>query len=131
MKVHYMNGMNEEKFIDNVAHLQNVDNNIFIATLTNGKDLTLCVNRIEGIADTTLLIEDRLQMLIDFFNHKWVDTSIIQDLLGIDFSTGFKLFDFSRTAEWWSIAGKTEEERNRNGQKITTCFRLKEGNENE
>lgn len=40
----------------------------------------------------------------------------------------FAVFDFCRTAEWWSIAGKTEEERSREGQKITTCFRIrKEG----
>ena len=40
------------------------------------------------------------------------------------------MFDFSRTAEWWAIVGETEEERARNGQKITTRFRLK-GADNE
>lgn len=56
---------------------------------------------------------------------EWVDTDDVQRILGISFHEGLKIFDFSRTAEWWSIVGETPEERQRNGQKITTCFRLK------
>ncbi len=56
---------------------------------------------------------------------EWVDTDIIERALGISFSEGLKRFDFSRTAEWCSIAGKTEEERKKNGQIITTKFCLK------
>ena len=35
-----------------------------------------------------------------------------------------KRFELSRVAEWWSIVGKTDEERSRNGQKITFYFCL-------
>lgn len=45
--------------------------------------------------------------------------------MGLSFNECFSLFDFSRTAEWWSIVGDTEEERAREGQKIVTKFRLK------
>ena len=30
----------------------------------------------------------------------------------------FAVFDFCRTAEWWSIAGKTEEERSGKGRRL-------------
>lgn len=48
---------------------------------------------------------------------EWVDTADVQRALGIDFGTGLKMFDFSRTAEWNPYP--------QNGQKITTKFRLK------
>lgn len=57
---------------------------------------------------------------------EWVETGLVCDALGITFSEGFRRFDFCRTAEWWSLVGRTEEERSRHGQKITTYFRLKE-----
>lgn len=59
-------------------------------------------------------------------NGEWVNTSDVQQALGIDFADGLKRFDFSRTAEWWSVVGKTEEERAYEGQKVTTKFRLKQ-----
>lgn len=49
MTIHYQNGNGEEKFISDVIHLQNVDNRIFIASMKNGAELTLLVERIEGI----------------------------------------------------------------------------------
>lgn len=49
MIIHYQNGNGEEKFISDVIHLQNVDNRIFIASMKNGAELTLLVERIEGI----------------------------------------------------------------------------------
>lgn len=59
-------------------------------------------------------------------NGEWVKTDEVQKALGITFEEGFRRFDFSRTAEWWSIVGKTEDERARQGQKITTYFKLKD-----
>lgn len=49
MIIHYQNGNGEEKFISDVIHLQNVDDRIFIASMKNGAELTLLVERIEGI----------------------------------------------------------------------------------
>jgi hypothetical protein len=49
MKIHYQNIHKEEKFIDNVVHIQNLDNEIFEVLLENGKTLTLRVEGIEGI----------------------------------------------------------------------------------
>lgn len=62
-----------------------------------------------------------------FLSGDWVESEKVQELTGMTFSECFSDFDFSRTAEWWSIVGKTEEERQLNGQKITNLFRLKEG----
>lgn len=49
MTIHYQNGKGEEIFISGVIHLQNVDDRIFIANTKNGKELTLLVERIEGV----------------------------------------------------------------------------------
>lgn len=49
MTIHYQNGNGEEKFISDVIHLQNVDDRIFIASMKNGAELTLLVERIDGI----------------------------------------------------------------------------------
>ena len=62
-----------------------------------------------------------------FLSGDWVESKKVQELTGMTFSECFSAFDFSRTAEWWSVVGKTEEERQLNGQKITNLFRLKEG----
>lgn len=59
---------------------------------------------------------------------EWVDCEKVQEALRMSFSECFCLLDFSRTAEWWSIVGETEEERAIDGQKITTKFRLKSKN---
>lgn len=58
-------------------------------------------------------------------NGEWVSASEVQQTLGLTFEECMKQFDFSRTAEWWPIVGKTEEEKSRNGQKITCKFRKK------
>lgn len=60
-----------------------------------------------------------------FLAGEWCDCEKVQDALGMDFKQCFAVFDFCRTAEWWSIAGKTEEEKKRQGQKIVTCFKIK------
>lgn len=74
------------------------------------------IQRINGQSKNSVLL-DHLEELKKFINGEWVDTDIIQTILGIDFSTGLKMFDFSRTAEWNPAP--------LNGQKITTKFRLK------
>lgn len=95
--------------------------------LNNMKDANemkdLLIEQLEGQNDRLIFERDAL---IDFIRGNWVDTKLIQNLLNIDFSEGMKKFAFSRNAEWWSIVGKTEEERSRNGQKITTQFKLDE-----
>jgi hypothetical protein len=49
MTIHYQNAQHEEKFINNIVHVQNLDNETFEALLENGKTLTLRAERIEGI----------------------------------------------------------------------------------
>ena len=60
---------------------------------------------------------EKIEVLKDLINGKWVDCDKVQEALSIDFSTGLKMFDFSRTAEWNPYP--------LNGQKITIKFRLK------
>ena len=57
---------------------------------------------------------DALKKLV---SGEWVECELVQEAMGIDFNTGFKMFDFGRTAEWNPAP--------LNGQKITTKFRLK------
>ena len=61
--------------------------------------------------------EMKTEILKRFFDGEWVDCDDLQEVFGIDFATGLKLFDFSRTAEWNPYP--------QNGQKITCQFRLK------
>lgn len=56
---------------------------------------------------------------------EWVESEKVQKFTGMSFAECLHKFDFSRTAEWWSVVGKTKEERQRNGQKISTYFRMK------
>lgn len=49
MTIHYQNRHGDECFILGVIHLQNVDDRVFIASMKNGAELTLLVERIEGI----------------------------------------------------------------------------------
>ena len=58
MKIHYQNSRGEERFIDGVMHLQNVDDEHFTALMENGKELTLRVAGIEGIVDSSVLKEE-------------------------------------------------------------------------
>lgn len=69
--------------------------------------------------------EEDKKVFEKFMTGEWVDSEAIQKALGLTFAECFRMFDFARTAVWWSIAGKTAEERARNGQKIVTQFRLK------
>ena len=63
--------------------------------------------------------------ILGFLKGEWCEAEKVQKALGMTFEQCFKVFAFSRTAEWWSMAGKTEEERKREGQKITCYFRKK------
>ena len=54
MKIHYQNIHSEEKFIDNVLHIQNIDNEHFEVLLSGGKTLIIRVAGIEGIYDCPL-----------------------------------------------------------------------------
>ena len=58
MKIHYLNNKGEEVFINKIIHLQNVNNNVFIALTESGKELTLAVSHIEGLADSKLVPND-------------------------------------------------------------------------
>lgn len=53
-----------------------------------------------------------------FQNGEWCDANEVCELLGITFSEGLKMFDFSRTAEWNNPPLE--------GQKITCEFRIKD-----
>lgn len=64
-----------------------------------------------------LLDMERGKVLERLLAGEWIDTGDIEKYFNIDFTTGWKLFEFSRTAEWNPAP--------LNGQKITTKFRLK------
>ncbi len=49
MKIHYLNKQGQEKMLHNIIHLQNVDNEKFLATNEDGKEYNLMVSGIEGI----------------------------------------------------------------------------------
>ncbi len=68
---------------------------------------------------------NKIEVLESLFSGEWVNSDDVQKALYLDFSSCFKLFEFSRTAEWLSIVGETPEERAREGQKIVTKFRIK------
>ena len=82
------------------------------------KDAVNAVRFTEGICvEIVKEPETKNDVLKRLFNGEWVDCEDVQEALGIDFKTGLKMFDFSRTAEWNPYP--------LNGQKITIKFRLK------
>lgn len=66
-----------------------------------------------------------MDVINELLDGKWVDSKKVQDALGLSFKECFSKFDFMRKAEWWSVVGETEEERQRNGQKVSTFFRIR------
>lgn len=58
MKIHYQNLSGDERFIDGVIHLQNMDNEHFMALMENGKELKLRISGIEGIVDSSVIKEE-------------------------------------------------------------------------
>lgn len=81
-------------------------------------------DRVEN-ADAIKIAEENDSARKRLLDGEWVLTEEVQTALGITFAEGIRRFDFSRTAEWWTVVGRTDEERKREGQKITTYFRLK------
>ena len=63
--------------------------------------------------------------ILRFLLGEWCEGEKVQKALGMTFEQCLGTFDISRSAEWWSVVGKTEEERKRNGQKIIVYFRIK------
>ena len=55
MKIHYQTKNGEEKFLDNVIHLQNVDNEHLIVTFANGNEITLNICGLEGVFDPSVV----------------------------------------------------------------------------
>lgn len=58
-------------------------------------------------------------------NYFWVPTEYVESVLDLSRSQCMRIFLFARTAEWWSICGKTPDERKRNGQCITTYYGIR------
>lgn len=63
-------------------------------------------------------LQEQLNAVRKLFKGEWVDTEIICKALDIDFSTGLRMFDFSRQAQWCKPP--------LNGQIVTTKFKRKE-----
>lgn len=88
---------------------------------------TLDDNRLDD--DITCILENVFTYDMDVINElldgKWVHSKKVQDALGLSFKECIAKFDFLRKAEWWSVVGKTTEERQKNGQKISTFFRVR------
>ena len=91
----------------------------FNANDSKGQDTAdKILDEVVGIPSADVTEVETLKKLIQ---GEWVDTELVCKALSIDFSTGMKMFDFSRTAEWNKPP--------LNGQKVTTKFRLKNQNE--
>lgn len=77
-----------------------------------------CVqDMLDNVATVDAVPAEQFNTLKSLVNGEWVDCKLLQEALSIDFATGLKMFDFSRTAEWNPAP--------LNGQKITTKFRIK------
>lgn len=62
--------------------------------------------------------KNRLEVEKRLLAGEWVDCQEVQEALDIDFATGLRLFEFSRTAKWNPAP--------LNGQCIKTEFRLQQ-----
>lgn len=80
-----------------------------------------CAGRSDDMLRDALDLINRLraekEVLMRLIRGEWVDCEAVQNAMEIDFNAAWKIFDFSRTAEW--------NPEPLNGQKITTKFRLK------
>lgn len=86
MKIHYLNLKGEEKMLDGIVHLQNVDNQTFHALTKSGRELSLHVDRIEGIADMVELSERVEQLESENFSlrarlEKAVNKRVVANML--------------------------------------------------
>lgn len=68
-------------------------------------------------------LQAKNETLKQLIGGEWVECDAVMVAMGIDFATGLKMFDFSRTEEWNA--------KPLNGQKVITKFRLKRGAVNE
>ena len=113
--------------------LEKLDEESFLTTNDDGETDELSI-QVVTLEDARKIVREVVnqynnkkhsEIMRKLLSGEWVDSDKVQDVLRMSFNECFALFDFSRTAEWWSCVGKTEEERARNGQKIVTKFRLK------
>ena len=93
-----------------------------------GATMQKVIDELPTIDPETLPIVNQLktknEVLLKFLSGERVEAESLVAATGWSFEQCYKRFELSRVAEWWSIVGKTEEERSRNGQKITCYFCL-------
>ena len=80
--------------------------------------------------DITCILEEipftyNMDVINELLDGKWVDSEQVQNALGFSFEKCLSKFNSSREAAWCSVVGETEEERQRNGQKVSIFFRVK------
>ena len=68
------------------------------------------------------------EVLLKLLSGERVEVETLVAATGWSFEQCCKRFELNRVAEWWSVVGKTDEERSRNGQKITCYFCLPSAN---
>ena len=69
-------------------------------------------------------LKTKNEVLLKLLSGERVEAESLVAATGWSFKECCKRFALNRGAEWWSIVGKTDEERSRNGQKITCYFYL-------
>lgn len=69
-------------------------------------------------------LQAKYEVLLRLLNGERVESETLMDATGWSFEQCCDCFELNRTAEWWSVIGKTDEERMRNGQKIICYFRI-------
>ena len=69
-------------------------------------------------------LKTKNEVLLKLLSGERVEAENLVAATGWSFEQCCKRFELNRVAEWWSIVGKTEEERSRSGQKITSYFRI-------
>lgn len=73
--------------------------------------------------------EECIKTIEELLQGNWVERHRVEKALDMSYDECWATFDYCRTAAWWSIVGKTEEERSWNGQKVTEYFRVKPNKE--
>ena len=73
-------------------------------------------------------LKSKNEVLLKLLSGERVEVEALVAATGWSFEQCCKRFELNRVAEWWSVVGKTDEERSRNGQKITCYFCLHSAN---
>lgn len=73
-------------------------------------------------------LKSKNEVLLKLLSGERVEVETLVAATGWSFEQCCKRFELNRVAEWWSVVGKTDEERSRNGQKITCYFCLPSAN---